>query len=247
MRGGAEADLLVAGVAGRAARPVILSYVITNATAANGAVSFSASGSISAFNDITVTVISVAQGGAVAETMESIKLSAPFSYAAQNRTVTAKDYAAIVPTIYPNVESVTAYGGEEMTPPRFGKVFISVKPRNGDFLSDETKRELIQKLKSYAVAGIVPEFIDLKYLYVELQVNPYYNPSLNDTPELLKTNISNALTQYSRSIDVNKFGGRFKYSKVTTLIDRVDNGITSNNKISSALSEPDVDFERIAA
>jgi hypothetical protein len=115
-----------------------------------------------------------------------------------------------------------------MSPPRFGKVFISVKPRNGDFLSDETKRELIQKLKSYAVAGIVPEFIDLKYLYVELKVNPYYNPSLNDDQENLKTGVSNALTQYSRSIDVNKFGGRFKYSKAVSLIDSVDSSITSN-------------------
>ena len=115
-----------------------------------------------------------------------------------------------------------------MSPPRFGKVFISVKPRNGDFLSDETKRELVQKLKSYAVAGIVPEFIDLKYLYVEIQTSPYYNPSLNDDPENLKTGISNALTQYSKSIDVNKFGGRFKYSKAVSLIDSIDSSITSN-------------------
>jgi uncharacterized membrane protein YgcG len=115
-----------------------------------------------------------------------------------------------------------------LSPPRFGKVFISVKPRNGDFLSDETKRELVQKLKSYAVAGIVPEFIDLKYLYVELNTTPYYNPSLNDTPQVLKSGISNALTQYSRSIDVNKFGGRFKYSKAVSLIDSVDSSITSN-------------------
>ena len=131
-------------------------------------------------------------------------------YSSQYRAVTSADYESVLGYIYPNVESVTAFGGEEMNPPRFGKVFISVKPRNGDFLSDETKRELISKLKSYAVAGIVPEFIDLKYLYVELQTNPYYNPNLNDDPENLKTGVSNALTQYSRSIDVNQFGGRFK-------------------------------------
>ena len=146
----------------------------------------------------------------------------------QYRAVTSSDYESVLGYIYPNVESVTAFGGEEMSPPRFGKVFISVKPRNGDFLSDETKRELIQRLKSYAVAGIVPEFIDLKYLYVELKVNPYYNPSLNDDQENLKTGVSNALTQYSRSIDVNKFGGRFKYSKAVSLIDSVDSSITSN-------------------
>ena len=65
-------------------------------------------------------------------------------------------------------------------------------------------------------------------MYVELKTNQYYNPNLNDRPESLKTGISNALTQYSRSIDVNKFGGRFKYSKAISLIDSVDTSITSN-------------------
>ena len=105
------------------------------------------------------------------ESISSIKYFAPRIYSSQYRAVTSSDYESVLGYIYPNVESVTAFGGEEMSPPRFGKVFISVKPRNGDFLSDETKRELIQRLKSYAVAGIVPEFIDLKYLYVELQYN----------------------------------------------------------------------------
>ena len=142
--------------------------------------------------------------------------------------MTAADYEGVLAYVYPNVESVSAFGGEEMTPPRFGKVFISVKPRNGDYLSDFTKRDLVQKLKSYAVAGIVPEFIDLKYLYVELESFAYYNTNFADDPNRLKTAISNALTTYSRSIDVNKFGGRFKYSKSQTLVDGVDSSITSN-------------------
>ena len=83
-------------------------------------------------------------------------------------------------------------------------------------------------MKSFAVAGIVPEFIDLKYLYVELQTSVYYNTNLTSDAENLKTGISNALTQYSRSIDVNKFGGRFKYSKAVGLIDNVNSSITSN-------------------
>jgi hypothetical protein len=107
-------------------------------------------------------------------------------------------------------------------------VFISAKPRNGDFLSDFTKRDLVQKLKSYAVAGIVPEFIDLKYLYVELDSFVYYNTNFSNDPNQLKTLVSSTLTQYSRSIDVNKFGGRFKYSRTQTLIDGSDASVTSN-------------------
>ena len=215
---------------------VTVSYITTDGKEGNGASEFSFVGNITnqdgaAINPSLISLVSTiekSRDGDEIESISSIKYYAPRIYSSQYRAVTASDYESVLGYIYPNIESVTAYGGEEMNPPRFGKVFISVKPRNGDFLSDETKRELIQKLKSHAVAGIVPEFVDLKYLYVELKANPYYNTSLNDNPEDLKTDISKALTQYSRSIDVNKFGGRFKYSKAVSLIDSVDSSITSN-------------------
>ena len=215
---------------------ITVSYIITDGKSGNGAAQFSFIGNvidqdgatIDASNFSLVTTEENSRDGDDIESISSIKYYAPRIYSSQYRAVTSSDYESVLGYIYPNVESVSAYGGEEMNPPRFGKVFISVKPRNGDFLSDETKKELIQKLKSYAVAGIVPEFVDLKYLYVELKANPYYNTSLNDDPENLKTSVSNALTQYSRSIDVNKFGGRFKYSKAISLIDSVDSSITSN-------------------
>ena len=213
-----------------------ISYITTDGKDGNGASEFSFVGNITnqdggSINSSLISLVSTnekSRDGDEIESISSIKSYAPRIYSSQYRAVTSSDYESVLGYIYPNVESVTAFGGEEMSPPRFGKVFISVKPRNGDFLPDETKRELIQKLKSYAVAGIVPEFVDLKYLYVELQTNPYYNSNLNDDPENLKTGISNALTQYSRSIDVNKFGGRFKYSKAVSLIDSVDSSITSN-------------------
>ena len=215
---------------------ITVSYITTDGKDGNGASEFSFVGNITnqdgaAINSSLIGLVSTdekSRDGDDIESISSIKYFAPRIYSSQYRAVTSSDYESVLSYIYPNVESVTAFGGEEMSPPRFGKVFISVKPRNGDFLSDETKRELVQKLKSYAVAGIVPEFVDLKYLYVEVQANPYYNPSLNDNPENLKTGISNALTQYARSIDVNKFGGRFKYSKAVSLIDNVDSSITSN-------------------
>ena len=215
---------------------VTVSYIVTDGKDGNGASEFSFvwnitnqdGGSINADLISLVSTDEKSRDGDEIESISSIKYFAPRIYSSQYRAVTSSDYESVLGYIYPNVESVTAFGGEEMSPPRFGKVFISVKPRNGDFLSDQTKRELVQRLKSYAVAGIVPEFIDLKYLYVELQTSPYYNPSLNDDPNNLKTGVSNALTQYSRSIDVNKFGGRFKYSKAVSLIDSIDSSITSN-------------------
>ena len=215
---------------------ITATYVTTAGKDGNGAAEFSFigqlldqdGGSVDAANISLVNTIEPSRDGDEIESISSIKYYAPRIYSSQYRAVTAADYEGVLAYVYPNVESVSAFGGEEMTPPRFGKVFISVKPRNGDYLSDFTKRDLVQKLKSYAVAGIVPEFIDLKYLYVELESFAYYNTNFADDPNRLKTSISNALTTYSRSIDVNKFGGRFKYSKSQTLIDGVDSSITSN-------------------
>ena len=215
---------------------ITATYVTTAGKDGNGAAEFSFigqlldqdGGSVDAANISLVNTLEPSRDGDEIESISSIKYYAPRIYSSQYRAVTAADYEGVLAYVYPNVESVSAFGGEEMTPPRFGKVFISVKPRNGDYLSDFTKRDLVQKLKSYAVAGIVPEFIDLKYLYVELESFAYYNTNFADDPNRLKTAISNALTTYSRSIDVNKFGGRFKYSKSQTLIDGVDSSITSN-------------------
>ena len=215
---------------------ITVSYITTSGKEGNGAAEFSFignlvnqdGGTIDADNISLVTTTQTARDGDDIESISSIKYYAPRIYSSQYRAVTASDYEAVLAYIYPNIESVSAYGGEELTPPRYGKVFISAKPRNGDFLSDNTKRELIQKLRSYAVAGIVPEFVDLKYLYVELQSFVYYNTNFSDDPNNLKTIVTSALTQYSRSIDVNKFGGRFKYSKSQTLIDGVDAAVTSN-------------------
>ena len=211
-------------------------YVTTSGRGGNGASEFSFVGTlvdqdnaaVDSSNVSLVTTTEVARDGDNVESITSVKYYAPRVYAAQYRAVTASDYETVLGQIFPNIESVTAYGGEELTPPKFGKVFISAKPRNGDYLSDFTKRELTQKLKNYSVAGIVPEFIDLKYLFVELDIFAYYNTNCSDDPETLKSVVSNALTQYAGSADINQFGGRLRYSKIQTLIDGVSTCITSN-------------------
>ena len=215
---------------------VTATYLTTGGKTGNGASEFSFIGRllnqdnavVGGTNVSLVDTIEKSRDGDDIESIASIKYYSPRIYSSQYRAVTSSDYESVLSYIYPNVESVTSYGGEELSPPRFGKVYLSVKPRNGDFLSDFTKRDLKQKLKSYAVAGIVPEFIDLKYLFVELESLVYYNPNHNQQPELLKSAVSGSLSEYSSSIDVNKFGGRFKYSKTVSLIDGVDNSITSN-------------------
>jgi len=212
------------------------SYIVTSGPDSNGSSNFSFSGIIenSASNVITqntgleITVNQPSRNGDVIESINSIKYYAPRLYSSQYRAVSASDYEAIIPYIYPNAESVTAYGGEELNPPQYGNVFIVIKPRNGELLGDYTKREILSKLKSYSVAGIVPKFVDLKYLYVELESAIYYNSSFTSSSNDLLTKIQSALTTYASGIDVNKFGGRIKYSKIVSIIDNVDSAITSN-------------------
>ena len=119
-------------------------------------------------------------------------------------------------------------GGEELDPPQFGKVQISIKPKNGTFVSDFDKAQIKSKLKNYSIAGINSEIVDLKILYVELDSTVYYNPAQVASNINLRSSIISALNAYSQNVEINKFGGRFKYSKINQLIDRVDNGITSN-------------------
>jgi hypothetical protein len=129
---------------------------------------------------------------------------------------------SLIPYIYPNVESVNSYGGDELDPPEYGKVFISIKPRNGTFLSQITKQTILNTIRKYSIAGIRPEIVDLSYLYIELDTSVYYNVNQLSNPEIVKTKVINTLTSYSNSKDVNSFGGRFKYSKVVGLIDDCD-------------------------
>jgi hypothetical protein len=211
------------------------SYIVTNGPTGNGASNFTFSGSIKDNTDASISATvgvvvtnTASQNGDNIQTTESVRYYAPRLYAAQNRAVTAGDYEALLPSIYPNIESVTAYGGEELTPPQYGKVFIAAKPKNSDYLSQATKDSILNSLKKYSVAGIKPEFVDINVLYVELDTTFYYNASFIGSVSSLQTQVSNSLTSYANSTDLNKFGGRFKYSKALRIIDATNTAITSN-------------------
>ena len=212
-----------------------VNYISTNGKDANGVNSFTFTGNIQDNSGVTVTegislltTTNGAENGADIESVSSIKKYAPLVYSAQNRAVTADDYKAIVTNIYANTESVSVYGGEDTSPPQFGRVFISIKPKNGKYLSQIEKIELKNKLKRYTVAGILPQLIDLKYLFVELDTSAYYNANATNSVNALKTSIVSTLDTYARSSELNTFGARFKYSKALNLIDQTDAAITSN-------------------
>ena len=215
---------------------VKVSYITTDGEDGNGPSLFSYSGTTTDSNDILVTpsgtvsvsTVNRAEGGSSIESIDSIKYFAPRVYSSQYRAVTARDYEAIIQKIYPNTESVSVVGGEELDPPQFGKVLLSIKPKNGISISDFTKTEILNDLKQYSVSGINQEIIDLKLLYVELDSDVFYNSSRVSNVQDLNARVVSALDKYSQSVDLNKFGGRFKYSKALQVIDNVDTAITSN-------------------
>jgi hypothetical protein len=215
---------------------ITVTYIVTDGPNGNGPGLFDYAGTVRGSvgelviptGPVVVNTTRNAQGGGEIEPIDSVKYFAPRLYSSQYRAVTGRDYESIIQTIYPNTESVSVVGGEELTPPQYGKVLISIKPKNGDFVSDFDKQFILNKLSDYSLVGIKQEIIDLKILYVEIESYVYYNSSQVTNTENLRSTVFNVVNSYSNSVDLNKFGGRFKYSKLLQLIDNSDVAITSN-------------------
>ena len=176
-----------------------------------------------------VTSIEPSSGGSAIESVASVKKYAPQVYGTQDRAITANDYEILIPNkIYPEAESISVFGGEELVPPRFGKVFISIKPRNGDFVSLGIKENIKRELRKYSVTGIVPEILDLKYLYIITDSKVYYNTRKMTDVAAVSSTIQNNIQKYANSTELNKYGTRFKYSKFLGIIDQSHPSITSN-------------------
>jgi len=216
-----------------------INYLTTSGGGANGLSQFSFNGRMTYVrNGVTypisqgisiITTDIAATGGDVIEKVDSIKKFAPRIYASQNRALTANDYETLIPAkIYPETESISVFGGEELIPPQYGKVFISIKPRTGEFLPNLIKENIKRDLKKYAVAGIVPEILDLKYLYLEVTSNIYYNTNQAPSASEVSTIVQSNIESYADSSELNKYGARFKYSKFLKIVDDSHEAITSN-------------------
>ena len=215
-----------------------VSYIVTNGVEGNNAANFTFSGTLTypvggvstnITNNVSpISTIQRSENGDSIESIDNVKYLAPRVYASQYRAVTPNDYKSLIPFLYPNIDSVSAYGGEELDPPEFGKVYITVKPKNGEFLSAVAKDSIKNDLKKYTVAGIKQEFLDLMYLYVEYNTTVSYDSGFISDSLNLQTRIQSAIQSYAKSPDINSFGGRLKYSKLLSQIDKVDTGITSN-------------------
>lgn len=207
---------------------VSLEYFISEGSTANGARIFTYTGSSLSGGLVTTQTTAIAGGGSEAESNDSIRFNAPKFFAAQNRTVTAEDYKVILPRLYPNIDTLSVWGGEENDPPVFGKVFVCVKPKTGAVLSTAAKQFIVDEvLGSRNVVSIIPTIVDPTYLNLLLEVSFYYNPVKSSVAEeTLKGFVKNTITKYNETLV--KFDTVFRMSQLQRLIDTTDDSIVSS-------------------
>ena len=215
---------------------VEVTYMVTAGEVTNSARVFTFNGIVEdengvifGINDVDVTVNSASYGGASIETVDSIKRNAPSLFGTQNRAVTSADYEAICRRIYPSIADVYSFGGEESIPPEYGKVKIVIKPSNAAFLTSFTKRQIQNEIKKFSVGSITPEIIDSSILYIELKSKIYFQSSLtNKKPDAIRSAIIKNVESYLKNSDTEKFGGKFRYSRLVSAIDSTDKSVRSN-------------------
>lgn len=199
---------------------VEIEYLVTEGGASNNATVFTLTGNIQGNTNVLIELDSAAGGGSAREEIDSIKFNAPLSFLSQNRVVTADDYATIVKNNYTNAETVSVWGGEENAVPEYGKVYLSIKPKNAEKLTAVQKQFIIDNiLKTKNLVSITPEIIDPDYTYIKLEVFFKYDPNLTSlTAGELKQKVIDTITNYNNT-NLKKFDGVFRASQVTGNID----------------------------
>jgi len=215
---------------------ITATYVSTDGVEANGAKGFDfvgnvvdSDGRVIAPANIGLSTKDAAQDGEDRETALSVKFRAPRAYATQNRAVTENDFEHIVSEIYPQAASVTAFGGEKLSPPVYGKVYVAIRPKTGNKLNETTKQKIKNDLKKYSVASIEPVIIDPTSFYVIPKSYVYYNG--NDTALTgaeLGTKVLQGIDQFNKNGQTNRFGGRIDGSKFGSMVDQSDTSIAGN-------------------
>lgn len=219
------------GVTGR--RPknnsvIVIEYRVSNGELPNGCIEFKADTTFSGISEISVITNSAAAGGSVSESIDSIKFNAPRHFTAQERAITTEDYETLLRLNFPEVNAVTAYGGEDLNPPQFGKVFVSVDLIDVDGLPDIKKTQYYNFLKPRSPVSIDPVFVNADYTYLGITSKIKYNVNVTRLTQTdIKTIVSSAILNYSQT-DLNNFNRTFRYSKLVRTIDNSQSSIISN-------------------
>ena len=210
---------------------IFIEYLVTGGVAANQASSFTAVGSVAGLTsaNYTLTIATAASGGAVSESINSLKNNAPKLYQAQKRATTKDDYKAILLAERNDIDSITIYGGEDASPPVYGKVYIAIKPAGNTFYSNTAKDDIKTSiLKKTNVVTVIPEIVDPIFYYLLITTTINYDPvTLLTSENTLKSEIDTSITNYFTT-DLQKFDQKFRYSVLTKKIDNTDSAIRNS-------------------
>ena len=208
---------------------VIIDYFVSGLDGCNGARLFNYSGATLLGGSVSCSTKTNAVGGGVSEDIDSVKYNAPRSYAAQNRAVTPEDYKALILANFDQAASVTVWGGENNYPAIYGKVYICIRPKDATKLTNLEKNTVLNTiLASKNMVSVTPEIIDPEYINIALNVTTYYNAAETTKSESdIKTIVTNAIFDYD-DMDLKRFDGVFRHSKLSRLIDTADPCIVSN-------------------
>ena len=207
---------------------VSTTYLLNNGTAANKANNFVATATLTdslgnSQTNFTITPVSAAAGGADRESVDDIKFSAASQFSTQNRLVTFKDYESYILNNYPNLDSVSIWGGEDNVPRVYGKVFVSLKPTANYYISEAEKQRIIDEIISpKAIVAVQTEILDPEFLYLIVENTVQYDAKKTNSSETaIKQSIRNAVLSY-RDRELNKFETRFILSKMQDDVDETD-------------------------
>ena len=220
---------------------IFVTYIVTNGELANGIncqANFAYAGDIVTSEGNKVTIIPTLDsatdsvGGANLESVNSVKFNAPKSYAAQNRCVISQDYEVLIREIYPAASDIYVYGGEELSIPEYGRVFIAIKPNSGESLSALTKNYIAESLNNYRIASLQIVLVDPSVIYLEYETVVYYNDkaTIKDASGI-RSEVNKAISSFFVSSAINKFGGAARYSRIVGVIDDADPAITRNTTV----------------
>ena len=208
---------------------VIIEYRVSNGELPNGANRFINSGRIDNEANVAVITLTSAQDGAVAEDLNSIKYNAPRAFTTQERAVTAEDYENLLKANFPEINAVTAYGGEDATPPQFGRIFVSVDLTDVDGLPKIKEDEYRRFLRARSSVAMEPLFVTPDYTYLKIDSLVKYNINrTGQNPEDLRAFVIDAILNYANA-NLNSFSRTFRYSKLVQTIDATDASIISND------------------
>ena len=207
---------------------ITITYIVVDSIHANGAKVFSLIDAINGFSNAIVSNVTTAYGGAENESIESIKFKASKFYSSQNRLVTLNDYKAKVTEFYPNADAIAIWGGEDNDPPEYGKIFLSIKPINSDYLSQNEKNLIKARLRDLNMLTVRPVIVDAEVIDIVINATFKYNPR---TTTVSKGELESLVTTTIRTYDttnLNGFDAIFRHSNLTQTIDATDDSILSN-------------------